>query len=171
VRFDKPRMREIFFESTQYRIEAFHMADLQYDTVARGQFREVGCMCSIVSDRFLNQDMFTLRKESPGNLVVGIRRCCDGSGVNHSNKFIKRPGWRRTEFVRDCAAPKRLNIVHYGELSGRNLCVQACMITSDMPNANNANAQLFHQSKSSQLLKVSRVNARKSSGASRTCDE
>src|SRR5262249_62061235 len=38
-----------------------------------------------------------------------------------------------------------------------------CLIASDMPNANNANAQLFHRSQCSQPRKLSRVNARKSS--------
>ena len=90
--------------------------------------------------------MFTLGEESACNVVVSIGGCCHRSGINHRDEIIERFGRCRAEFARNGAAPGRLHVVHRGELSGRNFRVEPCMIASDMPNTNNANAQLFHWS-------------------------
>src|ERR1044071_7682076 len=80
------------------------------------------------------------------NLIVSIGRRCHRRGVNHPAEIIKRFGRRRSELGRDCATPQRVDIVNGGELSRGSFRVQSCMIASDMPNTNNANAQLFHRS-------------------------
>src|SRR5215831_18360908 len=146
VRFDEAWVRQMFLERTQHRIEPFDMANLEDKATARSQFRQFGSMCSVVGDRLLDQHMFALGKESACNLIMSIRGCCHGSGVNHRAEIIKGFGCGRPEFARNCAAPQRLDVVNRGELSRRNFCVEPCMIASDMPNTNNANAQLFHRS-------------------------
>src|SRR5436190_24304322 len=90
--------------------------------------------------------MFTLRKEGPRNLVVSIGGRCHGSGDYHRDEIIEGFGRCRAEFARIGEAPERLHVVSRGVLSGRNFRVEPCMIASDMPNTNNANAQLFHWS-------------------------
>jgi hypothetical protein len=154
----------MFFERAQNRVEALDVAHLQDETVKCSQFRKLGSMCSVVGDRFLDQHMFALGEESPCNVVVSIGGRCHRSGINRRDEIIERFGRRRAEFARNGAAPERLHVVYRGELSGRSFRVDPCMIASDMTNPNNANAQLFHwYLKCSQLRKLSRVNARKSS--------
>src|SRR5437762_14021496 len=94
--------------------------------------------------------MFAFGEEGSCNVVVSIGTRCYRSGVNHCDEIIERFGRCRAEFARNGAAPERLYVVYRGELSGRNFRVEPCMIASDMPNANNANAQLFHRSPCSQ---------------------
>src|SRR5262245_36305860 len=163
MRFDKARVRQIFFERAQNWVEALDVANLQDETVECSQFRKLGSMRSDVCDRFLDQHMFALGEESACNAIVGIGGCCHRSGVNHRDEIIKRFGRCRAEFARNCAAPGRLHVIYRSELSGRNFRIEPCMIASNMPNANNANAQFFHRSPCSQLRKLSWVNARKPS--------
>src|SRR5262249_43465063 len=80
------------------------------------------------------------------NLVVGIGGRCHRSGVDHPDEIIARFDRCRAEFARNGTAPERFHVVYRSELSRRNFRVEPCMITSDMPNTNNANAQLFHRS-------------------------
>src|SRR6266540_4315435 len=61
MRFDEPRMGQMFFKSAQHRVETFHVADLQDQAVARGQVSEFGGMHSVVGDRLLDQHMFAFR--------------------------------------------------------------------------------------------------------------
>src|SRR5262249_52448191 len=145
MRFDEARMGQIVFERAQDWIEPFDVAYLKDETAARGQFRKLGSMCGVVCDRFLDQNMFTLGEESACDLVVSIGGRCYGSGVNRRDKIIERLGRCRAEFAGNGAAPERLHVVYRGELSGRNFRVEPCMIASDMPHTNNANAQLFHR--------------------------
>src|SRR5258705_1577528 len=164
MRFDEARMRQMFFERAQNRVEALDVAHLQDETVKCSQFRKLGSMCSVVGDRFLDQHMFALGEESPCNVVVSIGGRCHRSGVNRRDEIVERFGRCRAEFARNRATPERLHVVYRGELSGRSFRIDPCMIASDMTNPNNANAQLFHwYPKCSQLRKLSRVNARKSS--------
>ena len=146
MRFDEARMRQMFFERAQDWIESFDVAHLQDETVKCSQFRKLGSMCSVVGDRFLDQHMLALGEESACNVVVSIGGRCHRSGVNHRDEIIERFGRCRAEFARNCATPERLHVVYRGELSGRNFRIEPCMIASDMPNTNNANAQLFHWS-------------------------
>src|SRR5947207_1344376 len=159
MRLDEPRMAQMFFQRAQNGVEAFDVSHLEDEAASRGQFSELGSLCSVVGDRFLYQHMFAFGEKCAGNLVVRIGGRCYGSGVNHSDEIIERFGGRSPEFARNRAAPERLQVVHCGELSRRNFRVKSCMITSDMPNTNNANAKLFHRSSMSQLRKLSRVNA------------
>src|SRR4029079_6595845 len=101
---------------------------------------------SVVGNRFLDEHMLSLGKESPGNVVVSIGRRCHRSCVNRCDELIEGFGTCRAEFARNGAALERLYVVYRGELSGRNFPVEPCMITPDMPNTNNANAKLFHRS-------------------------
>src|SRR6476619_4727925 len=144
MRFDEARMRQMFFERAQNRVEALDVAHLQDETVKCSQFRKLGSMCSVVGDRFLDQHMFALVKESPCNVVVSIGGRCYRSGVNRRDEIIERFGGRCAEFARNGAAPERLHVVYRGELSGGSFRVDPCMIASDVTNPNNANAQLFH---------------------------
>src|SRR5258705_5870312 len=144
MRFDEARMRQMFFERAQNRVEALDVAHLQDETVKCSQFRKLGSMCSVVGDRFLDQHMFALGEESPCNVVVSIGWRCHRSGVNRRDEIIERFGRCRAEFARNRATPERLHVVYRGELSGRSFRVDPCMIASDMTNPNNANAQLFH---------------------------
>ena len=103
--------------------------------------------CAVLSViGFSTSTCLPLERERVGNLVVRIGGRCHGSGVNHSDEIIERFGRGCPEFARNRAAPERLQIVHRGELSRRNFRVKSCMIASDMPNTNNANAKLFHRS-------------------------
>src|SRR6478735_8835033 len=144
MRFDEARMRQMFFKRAQNRVEALDVAHLQNETVKCRQFHNLGSMCSVVGDRFLDEHMFALGEESPRNVVVSIGWRCHRSGVNRRDEIVERFGRRRAEFARNGATPERLHIVHRGELSGRSFRVDPCMIASDMTNPNNANAQLFH---------------------------
>src|SRR6267154_5258051 len=146
MRFDEARMRQMFFERAQNRVEALDVDHLQDETVNCSQFRKLGSMCSVVGDRFLDEHMLAFSEETTGNLVVSIGRCCHRSGVYHRDEIIEGFGRCRAEFARHVAASERLHVIYRGELSGRNFRVEPCMITSDMPNTNNANAQLFHWS-------------------------
>src|SRR5882757_1050911 len=146
MRFDEARMRQMFFERAQNRVETLDVAHLQDEAVNCSQFRKLGSMCSVVGDRFLDQHMFALGEESACNVVVSIGRRCHRSGVNHRDEIIERFGRFCAEFARNGATPERLHVVYRSELSGRNFRVEPCMIASDMPNPNNANAQLFHWS-------------------------
>src|SRR6478736_1666616 len=154
MRFDKARVRQMFFERTQNRIEPFNVAYLKDEAAARRHVRELGSMCRIVSDRFLDQHMSALGQESACNLVMSIGGRCHGSGVNHRSEIIKRFGRCGSELARNGAAPGRLDVVNRGELSRRSFRVEPCMIASDMPNTNNANAQLFHRSLSQSTPKA-----------------
>src|SRR5262249_52357901 len=144
MRFDEARMGQIFFERAQDWIEPFDVAYLKDKAGACRQFRKLGSICSIVCDRFLDQHMFTVGKESPGNLVMSIGGRCHRSGVNHRDEIIERFSACRPEFARNVAVPERVHVVYRGKLSGGNFRIESCMIASDMPNTNNANAQLFH---------------------------
>src|SRR5213082_3103598 len=144
VRFDEPRMRQMFFKSVQDRVETFHMADLQDHAVTRGQVRELGGVHSVISDRLLDQHMLVLRKQSARNCVVRVGGRCYGSRINHPNEFIERPGGGRAEFGCNSAIRNRIHIIHGSELSGRSLRIQSRVIASDMTNPNNAYAQIFH---------------------------
>src|SRR4030095_6071042 len=99
-----------------------------------------------VSDRFLNQHMLSVGEESSGNVEVSIGGRCHRSGVDRRHEIIERFGGCRAEFAGDGAAPDRLHVVNRSELNRRSFRVQPCMITADMPNTNNANAQLLHWS-------------------------
>ena len=136
----------MFLERAQDWIEPFDVAHLKDEAAARGQFRKLSSMRSVIGNRFLNQHMFALGKESACNVVMSIGGRCYRSGVNQRDEIIERFGRCRTEFARNCAAPQRFHVVYRGEFSGWNLGIQPCMIASDMPNTNNANAQLFHWS-------------------------
>src|SRR5215471_10213307 len=146
MRFYEARMRQMFFERTQHWIEPFDVAYLKYKTAARRQFRKLSSMCRVIGDRFLDQHMFAFGEQSACDVVVSIGGRCHGSGVNHLAEIIERFGRCRPGLTRNDAAPERLYIVYRGELSRRNFRVQPRMIASDMPNTNNANAQLFHRS-------------------------
>src|ERR1043166_7617989 len=90
--------------------------------------------------------MFAVLQESVCNLIMSIGRRCHGGGINHPAEIIKRFGRCCPEFARNGAAPERLDVVYRGELRRRSFRIEPCMIASDMPNTNNANAQLFHRS-------------------------
>src|SRR5882757_4584817 len=137
MRFDEARMRQMFFERAQNRVEALDVAHLQDETVNCSQFRKLGSMCSVVGDRFLDEHMLALSEESACNVVVSIGGCCHRSGVNHRDEIIERFCRCSAEFARTGAASERLHVVYRGELSGRDFRVEPCMITSDMPNTNN----------------------------------
>src|SRR5215469_7114545 len=124
-------------------------------------------MRSVVGNRLFDKDMFTSVEESACNFVVSARRGCYRSGVNHPHEIIERFGGCSPEFACNRAAPERLHVMHRSELSQRNFRVESCMITSDMSNANNTNAQLFHRSSMTQPRKLSRVNARSFSASDR----
>src|SRR5437763_5284754 len=171
MRFNEARMRQVFFERAQNRVEALDVADLQDETVKCSQFRKLGSMCSVVGNRFLDQHMFALGQESACDVVVSIGGRCHRSGVNHPAEIIERFSRCRPELACNCAAPERLDVVYRGELSRRNFRVEPCMIASDMPNTNNANAQFFHRSQSSQRRKISRVNTLNSSGTTYFCGQ
>src|SRR5437763_11935490 len=171
IHFNEERMRQVFFEAAQNWLEARYVADLHDETVKCSQFRKLGSMCSVVCNRFLDQHMFALGQECACDVVVSIGGCCHRSGVNHPAEIIERFGRCRPELARNCAAPERLDVVYRGELSRRYFRVEPCMIASDMPNTNNANAQFFHRSQCSQRRKLSRVNARNSSGTTYFCGQ
>src|SRR5215470_8522733 len=147
MRFDKPRMRQMFFERAQDWVKPLDMPNLEDKTAERSQFRKLGGMCRVVSDRFFDQYVFALGQQSACNFVVSIGGRCHGSRVNHPAEIIKRFGRRRPEFTRNAAVSKRVDVIYRGELSGFSFRVEPCMIASDMPNTNNANAQLFHRSR------------------------
>src|SRR5512132_2615563 len=138
MRFDEARMRQMFFERAQNRVEALDVAHLQDEIVKCTQLRKLGSMCSVVGDWFLDEHMLAPGKESACNVVVSIGGRCHRGGVNHRDEIIERFGRCRAEFVRYGAAPNRLHVVYRGELSGRNFRVDPCMIASNMPNTNNA---------------------------------
>src|SRR5215469_8917640 len=103
-------------------------------------------MRSVVGNRLFDQHMFASGEESACNFVVSARRGCYRSGVNHPHEIIERFSRCSPEFACNRAAPERLHVMHCCELNQRNLRVESCVITSDMSNANNTNAQLFHRS-------------------------
>src|SRR5947207_1579582 len=140
MRFDEPRVCEMFFECGQYGVEALDVAHLQDEAIKCSQFRKLSGMCGVVGDRFLDKHMLALGKESSGNLIVSIGGRCHRSGVNHRDEIIEGFSTCRPELACNVAIPERFHVVYRGELSGRNLRVQPCMITADMPNANHANA-------------------------------
>jgi len=153
MRFNEPWMRQIFFKRVQNRIETFHVANLQGQSVVSGQIRQFASMRGVVSNRLFDQHMFALRKKRTRNRVVGVRGRRHGSGIDHPHEFIQRPGRRRVKLGRNRAVRDRIHIIHRGQLSGRNLRVQSRMIASDMTHPNNANTQIFHP--------LTAVNARK----------
>src|ERR1700757_4746327 len=146
MRLDEPRMGQMFFERTQNRIEAFDVAHLEDEAATRRQFRELGSVCGVVGDRFLDQYMFARGEETPGNVAVSIGGGRYRSGVNHPDEIVKRFCRCRAEFARNVTAPEWFHVIYRSELSGRNFRVEPCVITADMSNTNNANAQLFHRS-------------------------
>src|SRR5260370_15965426 len=146
MRFDEARMRQMLFERAQNRVEALDVAYLQDKTVKCSQFRKLGSMCSVVGDRFLDEHMFALGEQSARNVVVSIGRRCHRSSVNHRDKIIEVFGRCCAEFARNGATPERLHVLCRVKLSGRNFRIEPCMIASNMPNTNNANAKLFHWS-------------------------
>src|SRR6266481_2824289 len=111
-------------------------------------------MCCVIGDRLLDEHMFAFGEESACNFVVSVRRRCYRSRVNHSHEVVERCCRRRAESACNRAVPERVDVMHRGDLSRRNFRVKSCMITSDMPNANNTNAQLFHRSSMSQPRKL-----------------
>ena len=144
MRFDEPRMRQVFFKSVQDRVETFHVTNLQDHAVARSQVCEFGRVHGVVGDRLLDQHMFVLRKESARNCVVRIGGRCHGSRINHPDEFVERLRGGGAELGCNCSIRDRIDIIDSGELSGRSLRIQSGVIASDMTNANNANAQIFH---------------------------
>src|SRR5215472_16890639 len=124
MRFDKARVRQMFFERTQNRIEPFNVTYLKDEAAARRHVRELGSMCRIVSDRYLDQHMFALGQESAYDLVMSIGGRCHGSGVNHRSEISKRFGRCGSELARNGATPGRLHVIYHGELSKRNFRVE-----------------------------------------------
>src|SRR5947209_9935433 len=88
MRFDEPRMRQMFFKSAQDRVETFHVPHLQDQAVARGQIRQFGSMRGVVSNRLFNQHMFVLHKERPRNRVVRVGGDRKSTRLNSSHANI-----------------------------------------------------------------------------------
>src|SRR6185312_9024352 len=146
MRFDETRMRQMFFERAQDWIESFDVPHLQDESVKGSQISKLGSLCSVVGNRFFDEHVLAFGEESACNIVMSNGGRCHGSRVDHRDEIIEGFGSGSAEFARNGATPERLHVINRGKLSGRNFRVEPCMITSDMPNTNYANAQLFHWS-------------------------
>jgi hypothetical protein len=55
MRFDETGMSQVPFKRTENGIEAFDVANLQYQAIARRQFRQFGRVRGVVGNWFLDQ--------------------------------------------------------------------------------------------------------------------
>lgn len=73
-----------------------------------------------------------------------VGRGRDRSSLDQFHELLKRSGGRDPKLIGNLKCSRLIRIVNRLKLSARKFSIQARMILADVPDADHANAQLFH---------------------------
>jgi len=113
--FDETRFGRDCFQVFENRIEPFDVADLQDATVLLRKLNQLGGLRGVVGHRFLDQQMFSLLKQSPGKLVMRRGRSDNAQGIAGRGRLSQGTESPHAMFVCDLSRRFRDHIVNASE--------------------------------------------------------